>query len=593
MRHRIVAFLTVCTLAIALACTNTPDDVAPKNVETTQSPEPVGTPITSPLNLGEPLTGVTGMGDRSALSPKYGDVLVLANRGDPPSGFDTMRTSSIALHHVAGALFGPGNLVMRCRENLYLACPYLATSWVANPGFTEWTFTLRNDVLWHDGTPFTPEDVVFWFDLAVNGYQVGDKVRAPAYFKGDLGDIQSVEALPANRVKITLGGRNKFFLDVLANPRIKFAHPKHLMEPRLLAGDMSVSPLDIGLVGLGPFKFKDYQRGTQVQVRRFNDYFEVDSVGNPLPYLDGIDYIIMKEPIAMDAAFRSGRLDGGARGSRHYLTAERKQGYVSDLGDDVYYAEIEGGMFRLAFNMFKDGPWQDPRVRRAISLWIDRDASIPVVLGGFGWTTPSFGPPNPFKNKAFVVWPTFDTEPLAERRVEAKRLMAEAGYAGSFSMGHLCRAAQPPGCELLQAQLKGLGVDLRIQIIDEGAWNRARVSLDFDSQQGRLSVLPIPEGTEGVYGVYSQNPDSYAKHEDPRVSELYRLLREATLPERRLGIWRQLQEYIFVEQTYIVAISEAIYVAPYRSYVKGLVIPPEDGHSNTDFATVWIDQSKK
>ena len=171
--------------------------------------------------------------------------------------------------------------------------------------------------------------------------------------------------------------------------------------------------------------------------------------------------------------------------------------------------------------------------------------------------------------------------------------MVEAGYVGGFSMGHLCRAAQTPGCELLQAQLKGLGVDLRIQIIDEGEWNRARVSLDFDSQQGRLSVLPIPEGTEGVYGVYSQSPDSYAKHEDPRVSELYRLLREATLPERRLGIWRQLQEYIFVEQTYIVAISEAIYVAPYRSYVKGLVIPPEDGHSNTDFATVWIDQSKK
>ena len=115
------------------------------------------------------------------------------------------------------------------------------------------------------------------------------------------------------------------------------------------------------------------------------------------------------------------------------------------------------------------------------------------------------------------------------------------------------------------------------------------MSLDFDSQQGRLSVLPIPEGTEGVYGVYSKSPDSYAKHEDPQVSGFYRLLREATLPERRLDIWRQLQEYIFVEQTYVVTIAEAIYVAPYRSYVKGLVIPPEDGHSNTDFATVWID----
>ena len=168
-------------------------------------------------------------------------------------------------------------------------------------------------------------------------------------------------------------------------------------------------------------------------------------------------------------------------------------------------------------------------------------------------------------------------------------LMAEAGYALGFSMGHLCRARQSTGCQLLQAQLRELGVDLRIQLIDEGEWNRARTSLDFDSQQGRLSVLPIPEGTEGVYGTYSVSPDSYAKHEDPRVSELYRLLREATLPERRLEVWRQLQRYIFVDQTYVVPIAEAIYVAPYRPYVKGLTVPPEDGHTHTDFATVWLE----
>ncbi|MDE2970617.1 MAG: hypothetical protein OXT51_11080, partial [Chloroflexota bacterium] len=203
---------------------------------------------------------------------------------------------------------------------------------------------------------------------------------------------------------------------------------------------------------------------------------------------------------------------------------------------------------------------------------------------------PSLGPPNRFKDKAYVVWPTFDREPLAQRRAEAKRLMAEAGYSLGFRMGHLCRARQAAGCQLLQAQLGELGVDLRVQLIDEGEWNRARTSLDFDSQQGRLSVLPIPEGTEGVYGTYSVSPDSYAKHEDPRVAELYRLLREATLPERRLEVWRQLQRYIFVEQTYIVAIAEAIYVAPYRTHVRGLVVPPEDGHTHTDFTTVWLDR---
>ena len=493
LRAAILLALTLTLACLATACTAEDAPVPPTD------PAPPASPLATP-SPGEPTSVPTLATPTTQPLPDggpYGGVLVLANRGDPPSGFDTMRTSSIALHHVGGALFGPGNLVMRCRGNLYIACPYLAATWTVNPNFTEWTFTLRNDVFWHDGTPFTAEDVEFWFDLALNGYEVDGNVRAPAYFKGDLGEIVSVDALPDNRVRIVLGERNRFFLDVLANPRLKFAHPKHLMEPRLQAGDVSVSPLDVGLVGLGPFAFEDYDRGTRVRVRRFDAYFETDNAGRPMPFLDGIDYVIIREPAAMDAAFRSGRLDGGARGFGHYLTVERKRGYDADLGDTVFYAEIEGGMFRLAFNVLKPGPWQDPRVRRAISLWIDRDAAIPVALGGFGWTTPSLGPPNRFKDKAYVVWPTFDREPLADRRAEAKRLMAESGYALGFSMGHLCRARQSAGCQLLQAQLRDLNVDLRIQLIDEGEWNRARTSLDFDSQQGRLSVLPIPGGHRG------------------------------------------------------------------------------------------------
>ena len=590
MGLRAVVLPAACVALLSLTCTGGDEANSPGAVPA--SPDATTAAAVPAPDTDRPAASVAIATPTVAAPPRdgtYGGVMVLANRGDPPSGFDTMRTSSIALHHVGGALFGPGNLVMRCRENLYLACPYLATSWTVDPSQTEWTFTLRDDALWHDGTAFTAADAKLWFDLALNGYEMDGEIRAPAYFKGDLGAIEKVEALPGNRLRIVLGERNRFFLDVLANPRLRFAHPEHLVEPELQSGDLSVNPLDIGLVGLGPFRFEDYDRGTRVRVRRFDGYFERDSAARSMPYLDGIDYVIIREPAAMDAAFRSGRLDGGARGFGHYLTVERRRGYDADLGDGVYYAEMEGGMFRLAFNVLKEGPWQDPRVRRAISLWTDRDSAIPVALGGFGWTTPSLGPPNRFKDKAYVVWPTFDRAPLAERRAEAKRLMADAGYIDGFTMGHLCRSRQTAGCELLQAQLRELGVDLQIQVVDEGEWNRARTSLDFDSQQGRLSVLPIPEGTEGVYGVYSFSPDSYAKHEDPRVSELYRLLREATLPERRLEVWRQLQRYIFVEQTYVVAIAEAIYVAPYRSYVKGLVVPPEDGHTHTDFATVWLE----
>ena len=151
---RALAAAVVVTLVVA-ACgaagseEETPTaGASPPPVAATPSPAPTG-------DLAE-----------NARLARRGGVLVLANRGDPPAAFDPMRTSSIALHHPGGGLYGPGNLVFRCRENIYLVCPGLASDWTVSPDFTEWTFTLRSGAVWHDGEPFTGADVAFWFELA-------------------------------------------------------------------------------------------------------------------------------------------------------------------------------------------------------------------------------------------------------------------------------------------------------------------------------------------------------------------------------------------------------------------------------------------
>ena len=523
--------------------------------------------------------------------PQRGGVLTLANRGDPPAAFDTMRTSSIALHHVGGALFGPGNLVRRCRENMYLVCPDLAVSWVANPGFTEWEFTIRRDVSWHDGEPFTAEDAKFWLELAAAGWSIGGaSVRAPAYFRGELGDIESVDVLENNRLRVTLSEPNQHYLSMLANPRLRIAHPKHLFEPLFTAGDYSAAPLDVGVVGTGPFKLDRYEAGSLIRVVRNEDYWE-SGEGGRLPYLDGIDYVIMPNATAMDAAFRTGRIDGGARGEGHYLTQERKAAIDAQLGpDEVIYGEMQGGMFRLGFNVLKEGPWQDARVRQAISLWIDREAAIPTVLGGFGYISPTFSPANPFTAADFTTWQRFNRGALDERREEAIRLLAEAGHGKGFEMGYLCRARLSARCEFLHSQLAEMGIDLQIQLVDEAEWNRGRVSLDYDTQPGSNFTSPIPEGTEAAYGVYSRFPDAYAKHEDDYVTELYETLRAARTHRQRVTAWRDLESHVVREMTYVVPIAGTVQVVPYRTYVRGLVIPPEDGHTHTDFATVWLEQ---
>lgn len=521
---------------------------------------------------------------------KYGGVLTLANRGDPPAGFDPSRTSSIALHHVGGALFGPGNLVMRCREDFYKICPNIAKKWIVNQSYKEWTFTLQDDIYWHDQRKFTPEDVQFWFQLSYYGIESKQKYRPPAYFKSELGNIKSVDILGHDRIRVILNETNPYFLDILANPRFKLAHPKHLVSESIADGNVSISPIEIGLIGLGPFKLEKYDKGSLISLSRWDKYWE-ESEGNNLPYLDNIDYVIMPNPFTMDVAFRTGKLDGGARGRAHYLTSERKAGYVKDLGEDVFFAETDGGNFRLAFNILKEGPWQDPSVRRAISLWIDKPSSIDTVLGGFGWTTPDLNPPTilmPIGRANLINWPKFDLEPLDQKRDKAKSLITKAGYPNGFSMGHLCRSINPRPCEYLKSQLGGLGIDLTLNMVEEGQWNNARGSIYYDTQQGRLTPSTIPEGTESVYGRYSQNPDAYAKHEDQKVDQMYRLLRNSLSTPRRVELWRAIEEYLYVEQTYIIPIAESINVVPYRSFIKNLDIPPEDSHTYTDFTKVWI-----
>lgn len=520
-------------------------------------------------------------------APRYGGVLRLGNRGEPPAGFDPMRTSSIALHHPAGAIFGPGNLVKRCRANSTMVCPYLAVTWTHNADYTEWSFTLRQGVYWHDGTPFTAEDAAFWLNLAAFGAEAGGRVRAPAYFSSNLGEITEIMGL-RGQLRVRFAEPTVRFPEMLADPRIKIAHPRHLMAERIAAGEVDISPLDVGLVGLGPFQVVRHEPGSVLEVRRFERYWERDAWGQPLPYLDGIEFIVTPDPVAMDFALRTGRLDGGARGEGHYLTAERQAALEAALGDELQLVQIGGGTFRLAFNLLRPGPWQDVRVRRAIALWIDSEAAVTLALGGQGYVSMRDWPGRRYNPRPFALWPRYSRERLAANRDEARQLLAEAGYPEGFRMSYLCRAQHLVRCEFLQAELAGLGVELELIIVDEAQWNRARLGLDFDSQSGAHFSGAIPEATEAAYGRYSRNPDAYANHEDEALDHFYRRLRAAHTLAQRQAIWRELERYLLDEQVYVIPIAATFQVIPYRSTVRGLAIPVEDGHTHTDFATVWL-----
>ena len=116
-------------------------------------------------------------------------------------------------------------------------------------------------------------------------------------------------------------------------------------------------------------------------------------------------------------------------------------------------------------------------MRRAIQFWIDKQESIAALSGGLAVLQGLLPGKSPFTNPDVLEWPGWNQTTRAADRAEAKRLLSEAGYADGFEMGHMCRRQWIDRCEFLHAQLADLGVDLKLQLVDDAGWNRGRVSI--------------------------------------------------------------------------------------------------------------------
>ncbi len=632
MRHVLIATFGVLAF-VALACAGGDETTAPAAQEPAAAAQPAASASTStdkmetkpsdsamassmdkmaipgptaltPTEPGHILTVANQIGANSFIvagdeTPKPGQIATFGVRRDPPAAFDMMMTTIwYDLHQVGSPVWGSGNLVRPCLENVYAVCPALASEWEHNADFTQWTFTIRDGVKWHDGTAFTVEDAKFWFDLAFTGYKSGDKVRRPAWYATKMGKFRSAEIVGGNQLRITLEERNPLFAEILKTPYFTFAHPRHLVQPKLDEGTTEVAPLDVNLMGTGPYMLEgEYERGVIARVRKNDAYWEKDAQGRQLPYLDGMDFAIMSNPEAMDAAIRVGRLDGGSPGGGYTLSRERYDAYKNDLGDQFYAVQVSSAGpsagSGLAFNVLKEGPWQDVRVRRAMSLWLDRQQAITAV-GGFGVLGGLLNPSNPFSNTDVNEWPGYDPATKAQDREEAKRLLAEAGYAGGgFTMNYNCLTTTTwrARCVFLNAQLAELGIELKLDLMDVATWKEAGQSLNYAAIQSAAGVVSyIPEANEAAMSRFSVSPGAFVKHEDVKVDEYFSRLKSAITLDQRIAVWKEFEKYWLLEQVYSASLSAGLTTIPYRTWTKGRIMGPEEIMAYMDFATVWLDK---
>ena len=379
--------------------------------------------------------------------------------------------------------------------------PGLAASWTISDDGLSYTFQLREGVTFHDGTTFEASDVVFSLDRA----RAEDSTNAQkALFAG----IERVEALGDSSVRIYLAAPQGNFLFNLAWGDAVMVGPESI-------GDIKNLP-----IGTGAFRFKQWRRGDQISLTRNADYWGEAAL------LEGATFKFISEPTAAYAAMLAGDIDA----FYSYPAPENLAQFERDPRFTVLSGNTEGETI-LAMNN-QQAPFDDIRVRKAVSHAIDRQAIIDGAMFGYGTPIGShFAPHNPdyvdlTANAAF--------DPAL-----ARDLLAQAGYAEGFST---TLKLPPPsyarrGGEIIAAQLREVGIEAEISFLEWAQW----LEQVFRGYDYGLTIVSHTEPMD--INIYAR-PDYYFQYDNPDFQALIETLAVQSDPAARSALLAQAQTTI-------------------------------------------------
>ncbi|MFH1485289.1 MAG: ABC transporter substrate-binding protein [Chloroflexota bacterium] len=398
--------------------------------------------------------------------------------------------------------------------------PELAEKWEISPDGKSYTFTLYKGIKWHDGKPFTTDDVLYSLD----------RIRDPKKYKaisprgeGLIAALDKVEAPAPDTIKLTTKYPSASFLLNIACGWVAI-QPKHVLEAK---GDMKKD-----CVGTGPFKLKEKNAGISLDLVKNPDYYI-----KGLPYLDGIKFFTVADDATRFSAFRTGQALITFSGSKG-LSTTHTEIVRKEMADKAVAFDHDSQMrFLIVFNMNKK-PWDNVRVRKAVDLAFDRQAAIKV--NGRGNIGSIYAEPWGMNPSELIKLPGY-RQPKDADIAQAKKLMAEAGYADGFKTTVLARiggATEAQGV-IAKDQLAKIGIEA--EVITK---NTPEVSDRFVRRAFDLVSYPFLETTgdpdETLYTYYytkgSSNYGDFSNKEidaliEKQASTLDRKAREAILAD--------------------------------------------------------------
>ena len=461
-------------------------------------------------------------------TPVYGGSIAVGIVAEPP-GWDPSASTSQEIPRVVYHNVYEG-LVRFDRTGAIV--PALATSWRTSEDGLTWIFTLREGVMFHDGTPLTTADIIAKFERAMDP----DSGHTNA---GYYAAIDSVTAPDDKTIVFTLTQPSSSLL-------YNLARPDSIIYPAASAETQRSQP-----IGTGPFRFAEYVPGSHVTLEKFDDYY-LDGV----PYLDSATFRIISDPNARLASVQTGEIDLIA------VAVLPEQYQQAATNPDLKVAQgTATAEITVAMNNTRE-PFDDLRVRQAITLAIDKHAIVQGAMFGLGTVIGSHMSPS----EGYYI-DLSETYPYDPQR--ARELLAEAGYPNGFTIDF--ELPEPYNIErrtgeVIAQQLQQVGITVNLSVVEWATWiERIFLGGDYD-----MTIIGHSEPRD--INVYA-NPDYYYHYDNPHIGEL--------LAEAELATSQEESDAKFQEIATIIAndaVNVWVFSSPY------LVIAASDIYG------FWTDQ---
>jgi peptide/nickel transport system substrate-binding protein len=515
----------------------------------------------------------------AAPTPKRGGTLTLRT-WDPPH-FDHQLahaykthvvisfTHSRLLRHKTGANVKPGSFTLEGD---------LAESWQQTSD-TTYVFKLKKGVKFHakppvNGRELTADDVRYTYErmLSEKGSTNASMYRS----------IAKIEALDRYRVRFTLKEPFAWFLDHVANPMAGGIIARECVEK---LGDLKKPE---AVIGTGPWMLEAYKPNQSLTLVRNPHYFMPG-----LPYIDRVEMVVDEDNASRTAAFLAGKYDLGWE----FPGAINRSDWVQ-IVDTLKKRRPNLRTMEFTSNVVNDfalradkPPFNDVRVRQAVSMAMDRKDIIDATLEGVGVVN---GP----VAAALTDW-ALPIDQLGEGakyykhdKAEAKRLLAAAGYANGFPAS-VCFATYGSTqlvdtMEMILKQLKDVGIDAKLDQKEYGAYQASCRIGKYDSMSfGPLT--PFLEPDNFLFGqYYAGEPRNRSHVKDPVLDDLLVRQRRASDVKARREVINEIQRYLAKQQYYVHA-PTGTYIAVWDGALKSY--GPNLGYDyGGRLLTAWLDR---